>query len=81
MTTKQQISDWFDRGLSQKASHMIVVCDTFEHEDYPVFVAEHEEVREKSKQYNGQNMQKIMEVYDLSISKEEQLSSVRVFNY
>lgn len=53
---------------------MIVVCDTFDHEDYPVYVSEDEDVHEKAAEYDECDMQKIMEVYNLSMDIEEQLS-------
>lgn len=81
-TTIQDLQEWFDRGVKEKATHMIVVCDTFDHEDYPVFVKPTENVHDVAKQYNNTNMQRIMEVYNLRMSKEEQFSSrARVFNY
>ena len=45
MTTKHEIAQWFDRGVSEGATHMIVVCDTFDHEDYPVYVTPSDDVR------------------------------------
>lgn len=38
MTTQSQIRDWFQEGVHLGASHLVVVCDTFDHEDYPVYV-------------------------------------------
>ena len=80
-TTKEDISAWFDMGVQQGATHMIVVCDTFDHEDYPVFVLPGEDVREKYKKYDGENMQRVMEVYSLKKSKESQLGERRVFHF
>lgn len=37
MTTQSEISGWFDRGVNYKATHMVVVVDDFDHEDYPVY--------------------------------------------
>lgn len=79
--TKEDITRWFKEGKRQKATHMIVVCDTFDYDDYPVYVKKTEDVHEICKKYNGQNMQRIMEVYKLSMSMENQLSQERVFNY
>ncbi len=31
--TRQDIEGWFDRGLAQKARHMLVVCDSFDCDD------------------------------------------------
>ncbi len=38
MTTRQQISDWYDQGVTLDATHMLVVTDTFDYDDYPVYV-------------------------------------------
>lgn len=81
MTSKSDIQGWFERGVTKGATHMIVVCDTFDHSDYPVFIAPEEDVRERAKEYDGRNMQRIMEVYDLSRDMDEQLNAHRVFNY
>jgi len=65
MTTREDLADWIDRGIEQGATHMIVVCDTFDYSDYPVYVKPSEDVRTVVKKYNGVNMQSIMEVYNL----------------
>jgi len=61
---------------------MIVVCDTFDYDDYPVYVAPGEDAREiVDKKYRGQNMQSMMEVYDLRKDRETQIDQDRVYNY
>lgn len=79
-TSKQTISKWFKEGIGN-ASHMIVVTDGFDLSDYPVYVKKEEDVREIAKKYDGKDMQKIMEVYNLSLPLKEQLDAKRVFNY
>lgn len=79
MTTKSQIAEWFDRGVAQGASHLVVVCDTYDWDDYPVFCANQEEAHKRVA--NPGEMQRIMEVYNLSKDKEEQLNEHRAFNY
>ncbi len=74
MTTKDMISQWFDNGIEEGASYMIVVCDTFDYEDYPVFVAPDEDVDDKKRHYANLSMQKVMEVYDLCANKQTQLA-------
>jgi hypothetical protein len=59
---------------------MIVVCDTYDYEDYPVYVKPGEDACEKVKEYNGPNMQRVMEVYSLTSPKEPQLAAERVWN-
>lgn len=74
------ISTWFDRGVESKSTHMIVVCDTYDHDDYPAYVGEGEDFYERYDHYNGKNMQRIMEVYDLKASKAAQMAAHRAWN-
>ncbi len=81
MTTKTDISTWFDLGVENKATHMLVVYDTFDYNDYLVYVKENEDVYVIEKQFSGVNMQKVMEVYNLKTDKATQLNQFRAFNY
>lgn len=74
----EDIAGWFERGKAQKAAYMIVVCDTFDHEDYPVY-ANATDFWTKHDAVNGQNMQRIMEVYDLGMPWSQQTKG-RVMN-
>jgi len=74
MTTKDDIRGWLNRGKKQKATHMIVVCDTFSYEDFPVFVSKKEDVTEKIEHYQAAEMSRVMEVYKFSDDLEEQLN-------
>jgi hypothetical protein len=75
MTSQQEISDWFDRGVSRQAKYMVVVCDTFDYEDYPCFAATDDECLRKVE--NPGPAQRVMEVYDLTAPKGEQLAERR----
>ena len=79
-TTRQEIREWLERGKAQGATHMIVVCDTYDHEDYPVFVMPGEDAKARHSEYNGQNMQRVMEVYSYARDLEEQLAAPRAHN-
>ena len=81
MTTKEEISRWFDIGVQKNATYMIVVCDTFDWEDYPVYITQEQNVHDIYKMYNNENMQKVMEVYNLNMDKEFQLNQQRAFNF
>lgn len=65
--TRQDIEGWFDRGVAQQARHMIVVCDSFDYDDYPVFTTTDDECLRRYK--NPGEMQRVMEVYDLRATK------------
>lgn len=79
-TTKETIKGWFNRAESTD-THMIVVCDTFDHCDYPVFVKKDENVHTIFDKFNGNDMQRVMEVYNLKMSIDNQLNESRAFNY
>lgn len=71
-TTMQDLKDWFERGKQMGATHMIVVCDTYDWEDYPCYVMPHENLAQKAQAHHGPNMAKVMEVYNLSKTFEKQ---------
>lgn len=80
MTTKDDIRAWLDESQSMGATHLLVVCDQFSHEDYPVRVLQSQNVREIAKNYDRVNMQSIVECYDLSKDIEAQLAEPRARN-
>jgi hypothetical protein len=76
-TSKDDIRIWFKEGTFRGATHLIVVCDTYDWEDYPVYVMPEQDVREEESNYDDKNMQKIMEVYNLSMDMEKQINGDR----
>ena len=81
-TSRQEIDKWFDEGIAQGATHMLVVCDTYDHDDYPVYVMPGQDPRKRAEPRMLGEMQRLMEVYKLDpIKKVEQLNARRVFNY
>ena len=90
--TRNQIFQWLHEAKTQGATHVIIVCDTFALEDYPVFVLPHENVRataEKCRKNNRRGflisedikMQKVMAVYFLSRDLNSQLNECRAFHF
>jgi hypothetical protein len=76
-----EIALWLKRGKENGATHVIIVCDTFDYDDYPVYVQPNESAREIADEYNKKSMQRVMEVYSLSLSIESQLAEHRAFHY
>jgi hypothetical protein len=56
--------DWYLKGCQTNKKFLVVVCDTFEWEDYPLYFEKKEDTV-KFLQKPG-DMQKVMEVYCLS---------------
>jgi hypothetical protein len=80
--SRDDLSRWFDEGVRQGATHMVVVCDTFDWEDFPVYVMPGDVAEDVVRQRSNPNqMSRVMEVYNLSMSKAEQMQTARVFNY
>lgn len=79
--TRFDIWNWFTEAKEAGATHMIIVCDTFDYEDYPVFVLPDEDVHETEKKYRESSMQKVMEVYKIDMDAMAQLNEHRAFNY
>lgn len=82
-TTPEMIRGWFMAGRQMGATHMIVACDTFDWDDYPVYVMPGQDVREISQKYDVGHypMQKIMEVYALHLDLDAQLAEVRALHF
>ncbi len=80
MTTKADISEWFDRGKREGAAFMLVVCDTFDYSDYAVYANDGEDAWRKHDAHAEVDMQRVMEVYDLRQPKEPQLREHRAYN-
>jgi hypothetical protein len=79
-TTRNDIKGYIERGQAQNATHVIIACDTFDNDNYPVFVSREENVQKKINAVNESDMQKVDEVYNLQIPIEPQLKAVRAYN-
>lgn len=74
--SKADIRGWLQEAKPEH-THMVVVCDTFDYDDYPIFVREDEDVRAVVTEHHERNMQRVVEVYDLKKDLEEQLNAHR----
>lgn len=80
--SRESIERWLDQLYNDdNLTHMIVVCDDFDYEDYPVYVSQEEEVREREQYYRDASMQRVMEVYSRNHSREAQMRERRAFHY
>lgn len=81
--TLDDIRRWLEEA-PKGTTHVVIVCDTYEYEDHPVYVKPTENVHEVAKANDGPNMTRLMEVYSLTDKHTivEQLhAGGRVFNY
>jgi hypothetical protein len=77
--THQDISGWFDEGLDKGATHMIVMCDTYEYFNFPMYIMPGESPREKFEEYvkSMGSAYCADECYSYSLSKEYQMRERR----
>lgn len=78
MTTVREIEEWFDYGVENGYTHMLVMVDTYDNDDYPVYFKSKEEAYQRSLD----DSKYVMEAYVLDPSrKKEQLSPWRNFQF
>lgn len=80
-TTKEDIKIWIKIGQAQGATHLIVVCDTYDWDDYPVYVMPGQDAHKEFETRSGSNMQRVMEVYNLSKDIDKQLDLHRAMEF
>jgi len=79
--TRADISEWFDKAKKNGCCHLMVVCDQFDYEDFPVYVDKPEDVAVKMREYHKERgVYNVMEVYDLTLNKEEQMNEFRAWH-
>ena len=81
IVTSYGIGKWLMTGREEGATHMIVVCDTWDHEDFPVFVMPDQDVHEVEAGYRADSMNRVVEVYWLEGDLNQQLGLHRSFTY
>lgn len=77
--SRVDIIGWIAEGKELGATHVIVACDMFDYENYPIFVMPGESARDKAP--DGSNMQSVDEVYDLRMDTDKQLAEHRAFHW
>jgi hypothetical protein len=75
-TSKNTIRNWLARGKEKGASHVVVMCDTWDWTDYPAFAMPGQDPQEEAKKADG-GMAKIMECYDLGMDIDAQMNEHR----
>jgi hypothetical protein len=81
MASGVDFSAWFDEGVNQGATHLLVVWDGNELNHYPVYVKPNEKSRIKVIEYNTKPKQRVTEVFNLAKNKEAQMNENRAFNH
>lgn len=64
--TREDVDRWIQIAKKNGARYIISVCDTWDYDDYPVFVMPDDNLEEMKARYNGKNMQRINEVITIN---------------
>lgn len=82
-TPKSLIREWL-REAPEGATHMLVVCDQFDHDDFPEYWPDParpelagKTLREHVDELDGRELTMVHEVYDLRLDHFSQLDEVR----
>ncbi len=71
--SKEDVDYWIEMAIDMGATHIISVCDTFDYDDYPVYVMPMESLDEKLQHYRHASMQRINEIIEIAkIIKEKE---------
>lgn len=76
----ETIRRWYEEGVEEGHKWMLIVCDTYDYEDYPVYVST-ENYWDKRNSFTNKNMQLVMESYDLEGDQEVQLAEYRNWSF
>ena len=86
----REIKEWIKEAQKLSATHLMIICDTYDWVDHPVYVFDgvktassqhaHTDVEEAVKHYDGKNMQTIVEVYNMDMDIDAQLKEHRAYN-
>ena len=79
MTGVTEIEGWVEEGKKRGATHVVIVCDKFNYEDFPVYVMPGEEVRAVINTHSTDS-EKVMECYKMSLNIQTQLLERRAYN-
>lgn len=74
----EDLRNWFRHGAASGHRYMIVLCDTYDWEDYSKYADSRQGAQEIVD--NPGDMTRVMEVYDLEASMETQLAEYRAWH-
>jgi len=79
--SKEDIHEWLKEGKKKGMTHVIIVCDDFQWEDYPIYIMPGQDVKEIEKKHGVEQMERVMEIYNLSLPLEPQIEEERAWHY
>jgi len=80
IATLNTIREWLNWAKEGRYTHLIVMCDEFDYSDYPVYISLEQNIEEEYEKWRKEPMQRVMEVYDLSLDIEAQLKETKALH-
>jgi hypothetical protein len=92
VATKQDIREWLEEKITpdyhdhpnRPITHLLVCCDLFDFEDYPIYVSDEENVVDILDEIRHTNDNaigsKVMEVYSYKLDIDQQLAQYKTWN-
>ena len=74
------IKYWLEQAKEKGATHLIVVVDKFDFDNYPVYVSPTENAAEEYERIINSSMQGVDEVYNMSMNIDKQLKEHRALH-
>ena len=81
VTSVEIIKVWLKQAEKKGCTHLMVVCDDFDHSDYPVYIMPAMNVTKEYENKHRKNMSRVMEIYNLSMDIEKQLKEYRAVHF
>jgi len=72
-TSVDTLKFWLDQGNTGEYSHMIVATDSFDYEDYPIYVSQ----GDNPEAHRPSNGDRVMECYSYGLPLAQQLAESR----
>ena len=63
--SKEEFNRWVENGREKGATHMISVCDTFDWDDYPVYVLPTDDLDVVKSRFNNVNIKNLGEILNI----------------
>jgi hypothetical protein len=78
-----EIRGWLIDGIKKGATHCLIIYDSWDYENYPRYVMPGEDVYEITKEYEKEylTVERLMEIYNLSMDIDKQLKEDRAMHY
>lgn len=77
---QERLRKWLENGKKRKATHVIVAYNNSERDFRPIYVSTNQNVRSKLQEVNNDYTLTPVEVYNLSMDTDRQLTQARAWN-